>query len=51
MGKRLCDWSKKEIEKDFDRLHALLFPPAFYCRKCARVAAEKKLLCKGEKLG
>jgi hypothetical protein len=50
MGKTLCDWSKSEIEKRVEELLELVKEPAFYCRKCARVANNPKVLCKAAKL-
>lgn len=46
MGKTLCDWSKKDIEKHFDELCRLTENPRFTCRKCARSAHEAGDLCK-----
>ncbi len=46
MGKTLCDWSKKDIEKRFDELCRLTADPRFICRKCARSAHEAHHLCK-----
>jgi hypothetical protein len=46
MGKTLCDWSKKDIERHFDELCRLTADPRFTCRKCARSAHDAKHLCK-----
>jgi hypothetical protein len=46
MGKTLCDWSKKDIERHFDELCRLTADPQFTCRKCARSAHDAKHLCK-----
>lgn len=46
MGKTLCDWSKKDIEKHFDALCRLTADPRFTCRKCARSAHDEQSLCK-----
>jgi hypothetical protein len=46
VGKSLCDWSKKDIEKHFDELCRLTADPQFTCRKCARSAHEADHLCK-----
>lgn len=46
MGKTLCDWSKKDIEKHFEELCRLTTDPRFTCRKCARSAHESRHLCK-----
>ncbi|TAG09000.1 MAG: hypothetical protein EAZ42_08410 [Verrucomicrobia bacterium] len=50
MGKTLCDWSKKDIEKDFLRLAEIVASPRYACRKCARSAGDSKYLCKPRKL-
>lgn len=46
MGKTLCDWSKKDIEKHFEELCAITHDPRFTCRKCARSAHDARHLCK-----
>jgi len=46
MAKTLCDWSKHDIERDVDKLHALTRHPTHHCPKCARVANTPKVLCK-----
>ncbi len=46
MGKTLCEWSKKDIEKHFAELCDLTADPRFICRKCARSAHEARHLCK-----
>jgi len=48
MAKTLCDWSKKDIENDAKKLHALTREACYFCRKCARVSNQKKALCKAE---
>ena len=50
MGKTLCDWSKKDLEKHADELAKIVRDPRFYCRKCARSAHSSKVLCKPGKL-
>ena len=50
MGRTLCDWSKKDLEKHADKLAAIVREPRWYCRKCARVANTSKALCKPRKL-
>ncbi len=50
MGKTLCDWSKKDLEKRGVELAAIVREPRWYCRKCARVANTSKVLCKPRKL-
>jgi len=44
--KTLCDWSKKALENKQDKLWKIVRDPTFYCRKCGRVANQKKALCK-----
>jgi hypothetical protein len=47
MGKKsLCSWNKKRIVKDMDELIALVSNPTYVCCGCARVASDKKHLCK-----
>ena len=46
MGKKLCDWDKKEVEKKFDKLREKVLFPRFLCRKCARVSRDEDDLCK-----
>lgn len=48
MSKTICDWSKKELEEQPDKLFAITRDPKFYCRKCGRVANIKKALCKAK---
>jgi len=50
VSKTLCDWKKKEIEKNRELLAELLRSPRYYCRKCARAAAISKVLCKPARL-
>ncbi|HEY5791902.1 MAG TPA: hypothetical protein VIS74_01300 [Chthoniobacterales bacterium] len=51
MSKTLCDWSKSDIEKHFDKLCELVQEPRFVCRKCARSARSSKSLCKPQAIG
>lgn len=48
MAKTICDWSKKDIEKNPEKLWEITKNPTFYCRKCGRVANTKKALCKAK---
>jgi len=50
MAKTLCDWKKKDFEKKEDKLLKILQDPKFFCRRCGRVAASSKVLCKPKKL-
>ena len=45
MGKTICDWSKKDIQKNAEKLLALTTDASFFCKKCGRVANSKKVLC------
>lgn len=51
MAKTICDFSKKELEKEPSILLELVRDPQFYCRKCGRVANTKKVLCKAKDFG
>lgn len=51
MGETLCDWSKSEIKERRGELYMLTAEPKFFCRKCARVAGNHKVLCKPMKFG
>ena len=51
MGKTLCDWSKKEIERHTAELLTIVTPQRFICFKCARTACEKHYLCRPESVG
>ena len=46
MPKKLCKWSKKKIRRETGRLQHIVSAPRYLCRKCARVAADKRYLCK-----
>ncbi|MDD1783531.1 hypothetical protein LRP49_20360 [Enterovibrio sp. ZSDZ35] len=46
MAKTLCEWKTKEIENGLDDLLKLVKKSEYVCRKCARVANTKKVLCK-----
>lgn len=50
MAKTLCDWKKKDFEKNEDKLVKILQNPKFFCRKCGRAAGSSKVLCKPKKL-
>ncbi|MCB1226820.1 MAG: hypothetical protein KDK99_13475 [Verrucomicrobiales bacterium] len=50
MAKTLCDWSKKDISDEFDRLCRITTSPEFVCRKCARCACAARHLCKPKRL-
>lgn len=44
--KTLCDLKKKDIKEAFEDVVALVDTPRYICEKCARVANDKKSLCK-----
>lgn len=48
--KSLCDWSKSDLKDDAEKLAALVKNANLYCIKCARVANDKRALCKSKKL-
>jgi hypothetical protein len=47
MAKTLCDWSKKDIEKQALKLLQIVTPQRFLCLKCARTANDRRYLCRG----
>jgi hypothetical protein len=48
--KKLCKWSKKRIEKDFDTYAECVAPVTHVCTKCGRGASSGSYLCKGKKI-
>ena len=46
----LCDLNKKEVEKNIEKIMAIVNKPKFVCQKCARAANEKKFVCKPVKI-
>ena len=46
MARTLCDWSRKDLEKNSEKLSYLVADAQFFCRNCARSANTKKVLCK-----
>jgi len=48
--KTLCEWEKKEIEKNFQELSSLIGKPKFICNKCARSSKFEYNLCKPLKI-
>jgi len=48
--KKLCCLNWDEIEDHLDDLVEIVSPARHICRKCARVANKKKVLCKPVKL-
>ncbi len=41
----LCKLDKHDIDENMDVIVSLVSEPKFICRKCARVAKNKKYLC------
>lgn len=50
MPRTLCEWDKRDIERDLQRLAGVIGTPRFVCRKCARSAEDPRFLCKPIKL-
>lgn len=48
--KTLCDLNKKEIEKRLPEVAELVSGAKYMCRKCARSASKKNLLCSPVKI-
>ena len=48
--KTLCEWEKKKIEKKSDDLMKLIIDAKYFCKKCARSANSKEVLCKPKKI-
>ncbi|EGQ8591888.1 hypothetical protein DDN47_12395 [Vibrio cholerae] len=46
VAKRLCKLSRHEIATSLSEIERLVAEPQFLCRACARVAVDKKSLCK-----
>lgn len=46
MAKTICDWSRKDLEKNAEKLWKITRDPVYFCGKCGRVANTKKALCK-----
>lgn len=48
--KSRCDISYSDIEKNREEFLGMVSAPRFICRKCLRIAVDRKNLCKGKKL-
>lgn len=48
--KTICKWDRKTLEESLSLLAAEIADAKHICRKCGRVASEKRLLCKPVKL-
>ncbi len=44
--KRLCKWTEDDIDKEFEKFSDIVRNPKFLCKKCGRVADDKKWLHK-----
>jgi hypothetical protein len=42
--KRLCKWKEDDISKKFDKFAKIVSNPKYVCKKCGRVAEQKKWL-------
>lgn len=47
--KRMCNWDKDKLKKNFDAFQEDVGNADFACLKCGRVAADKQKLCKPKK--
>lgn len=43
--KTLCNWSRKDIIKNSDKLFKIVSEPKYVCKKCARAASKEEYLC------
>lgn len=50
VSKPLCKWKPGQYVKELELLTTIVSEPVYYCRDCGRVAAQKKWLCKPERL-
>jgi hypothetical protein len=51
MSKKMCSLVKKDLPKDDpEKFKQFIKDPKFFCKKCGRVAAKDKNLCKAETL-
>lgn len=48
--KKLCDLKKEPFDLIKNDILKIVSKPSFICKKCLRVAVDKKYLCKGEAL-
>ena len=49
-AKWLCKWKEEDISKRFEEFIDIVKNPTFVCKKCGRVADNKKLLHKPSEL-
>lgn len=50
MGRTLCDWSKKDIERHALELLSIVTPQNWLCLKCARTACDERHLCRPKEI-
>ena len=50
MGRTLCDWSKKDIERHALELLSIVTPQNWLCQKCARTACDERYLCRPKEI-
>jgi len=48
--KKMCTIKPEEVNKVAKELKDQVTEPKFLCTKCLRVAADKKVICKAEKI-
>ena len=45
-GKKVCKWKEDDLAEKLDEFMDIIRQPKFLCKKCGRVADDKKLLHK-----
>jgi hypothetical protein len=45
-GKKVCKWKEDDLAEKLDEFMDIVRQPKFLCKKCGRVADDKKLLHK-----
>jgi len=50
LDKSLCKLKKEDLEENLKEFKKLVSVPKYFCKKCGRVSAKKKNLCKAEAL-
>ncbi|MGD8989995.1 MAG: hypothetical protein PVI00_00945 [Desulfobacterales bacterium] len=46
MAKKMCDWKKKDVSKNFGKFADIVRNPKFVCKKCGWVSTKKSYLHK-----
>ena len=44
--KKMCEWKKKDVSKDFKKFADIVRNPKFVCKKCGWVSTQKTYLHK-----